>query len=272
MSPKGGHGEKIGKDQFIYGTRPVLECLRAGRRRLGHIYLLVGRKDFRFSEIKEMASEAGVPVVLKSREELTHLSASPDHQGVVAAVGPLPVYSLEELPDEVSADGKMATPASVVLVLDSIVDPRNFGALCRSALALGCRGVVFTKDRSAGLSPAALKASAGSMERIPLFRVTNLPRALEKLKEKNYWTIGLAEEGEHLIDDVWCDGPIALVVGSEDKGLRRLVRKQCDQVMRLKTLDDFSTLNVSVAGAIALYEVNSKRDLMRIGSDTHKLS
>ena len=189
MNPNRGYEEKIETDQFIYGMRPVLECLRAGRRRVRHVYLLGGRKDFRFSEIEEITTKAGISVILKSREELAHLSGSPDHQGVVVSVGPLPVYSLEELPNGASTDGVVATSASVVLVLDSIVDPRNFGALCRSALALGCRGVVFTKDRSAGPSPAALKASAGSMERIPLFRVTNLPRALEKLKERNYLSL-----------------------------------------------------------------------------------
>lgn len=258
MSPGRGQKRKTEAAQFIYGLRPVLESLRMGRRRIARVFL-AGRTDAVLTEIIEAAAQAGVPVASESREGLTRLAGSPDHQGAVASVGPLPVCSLEELSGESSPDGEEAFLPPVILVLDGVIDPRNFGALCRSALALGCWGVVFPKDRSAGPTPAAVKASAGAIERIPLIRVTNLSRALDQLKERNFWIVGLAETGDHWIEEIWCDGPMALVVGSEGKGLRRLVRERCDQVMRLDTSADFSTLNVSVAGAIALYEVNTRR-------------
>ena len=139
------------------------------------------------------------------------------------------------------------------------MDPRNFGALCRSALALGCRGVVFPKDRSAGPTPAAAKAAAGALEFLPLARVTNLARALESLKEWGWWIIGLAEEGEHSPGEIRFDAPAALVVGGEGSGLRRLVRERCDHLMRIETNPDFPTLNASVAGAVALYEIQRRR-------------
>jgi 23S rRNA (guanosine2251-2'-O)-methyltransferase len=201
-------------------------------------------------------------MVEEDRAGLTSIAGGPDHQGVAARVGPLPRVDLEDLAGRKGPLGETAeNSGETVLVLDQIMDPRNFGALCRSALALGCQGVVFPKNRSAGPTPAAAKAAAGALERLPLARVTNVASALDRLKELGYWVVGLAEDAELTPEDIWCDGPVALVVGSEGEGIRRLVREKCDQTMRLATRPEFPTLNASVAGGIALYEVNKRRKL-----------
>ncbi|MFQ5914486.1 MAG: 23S rRNA (guanosine(2251)-2'-O)-methyltransferase RlmB [Nitrospinota bacterium] len=261
MKPKGKPRDpREEKRQTIYGVRPVLEALRAGRRAVEGVWLLAGRSDRAAAEIGEAAGRAGVPVHREGRGRLTELAGSPDHQGVAARVGPLPFAELEDLAGRKMPHGE-ADEASgdTLLVLDEILDPRNFGALCRSALSLGCRGVIFAKDRSADPTAAAAKAAAGALERLPLCRVTNLPGALGRLKALGYWIVGLAEDAESSPDEVWCDGPVALVVGSEGRGLRRLVRERCDQLMRIATAPEWPTLNASVAGAIALYEVNVRR-------------
>ncbi len=262
MSPKRDRGRREDGRQTIYGLRPVLEALRARRRTLQEVRLLTGRSDRTLAEIAEAAGDAGVPVRREGRARLTEWAGSPDHQGAAARVGPLPLLGLEELAGKrTPPGGEEVSSGDTLLVLDGIVDPRNFGALCRSALALGCRGVVFPKDRSAGPTPAAAKAAAGALERLPLARVTNLAAALVRIREFGYWVVGLAEETGLSLEEAELDGPVAVVVGGEGGGLRRLVRERCDQLMRIATSPGFATLNASVAGAIALYEVNFRRKL-----------
>lgn len=266
MSPKRvrtlaqGRGEE--RPRTLYGLRPVRDALRAGRRTIEKVWVLSGRGDPALAEVVEAAERAGAPISRADRGRLTELAGSPDHQGAVVRAGPLPLLPLEAVAGESPAGGGDDRPAvstQTLLVLDGIVDPRNFGALCRSALALGCRGVVFPKDRSAGPTPAAAKAAAGALEFLPLARVTNLARALESLKEWGWWIIGLAEEGKHSPGEIRFDAPAALVVGGEGSGLRRLVRERCDHLMRIETNPDFPTLNASVAGAVALYEIQRRR-------------
>jgi len=255
-----GRGEE--RPRTLYGLRPVRDALQAGRRTIEKVWVLSGRGDPALAEVVEAAERAGAPISRADRVRLTDLAGSPDHQGAVVRAGPLPLLPLEAVAGESPAGGGDDRPAvstQTLLVLDGIVDPRNFGARCRSALALGCRGVVFPKDRSAGPTPAAAKAAAGALEFLPLARVTNLARALESLKEWGWWIIGLAEEGKHSPGEIRFDAPTALVVGGEGSGLRRLVRERCDHLMRIETNPDFPTLNASVAGAVALYEIQRRR-------------
>jgi 23S rRNA (guanosine2251-2'-O)-methyltransferase len=260
-----GRGEE--RPRTLYGLRPVRNALRAGRRTIEEVWVLSGRGDPALAEVVEAAERARAPLSRADRSRLTELAGSPDHQGAVLRAGPLPLLPLETVAGESppggdrgsGGDGRPAVSTQTLLVLDGIVDPRNFGALCRSALALGCRGVVFPKDRSAGPTPAAAKAAAGALEFLPLARVTNLARALESLKEWGWWIVGLAEEGEQSPGEIRFDAPAALVVGGEGSGLRRLVRERCDHLMRIETNPDFPTLNASVAGAVALYEIQRKR-------------
>ncbi len=257
-----GRGEE--RLRTLYGLRPVRDALRAGRRTIEEVWVLSGRGDPALAEVVEAAERAGAPLSRADRGRLTELAGSPDHQGAVLRAGPLPLLPLEAVAGESPpggdrGDGRTDVSTRTLLVLDGIVDPRNFGALCRSALALGCRGVVFPKDRSAGPTPAAAKAAAGALEFLPLARVTNLARALESLKEWGWWIVGLAEEGEQSPGEIRFDAPAALVVGGEGSGLRRLVRERCDHLMRIETNPDFPTLNASVAGAVALYEIQRRR-------------
>ncbi|MDP6485131.1 MAG: RNA methyltransferase substrate-binding domain-containing protein, partial [Nitrospinota bacterium] len=190
-------GRASEEPRTLYGLRPVRDALRAGRRTIEGVWVLSGREDSSLAEVVEAAERAGAPLSRADRGRLTELAGSPDHQGAVARAGPLPLLPLEAVAGESPADdaggggggGRTAVSTQTLLVLDSVVDPRNFGALCRSALALGCRGVVFPKDRSAGPTPAAAKAAAGALEYLPLARVTNLARALESLKEWMIWTL-----------------------------------------------------------------------------------
>ncbi len=259
MNPKRERDRREEHQQTIYGLRPVLEAIRAGRRRVETVWLLGDSPESALEEIARAAESAGVPVVQGDRAGLTSIAGSPDHQGVAARVGPLPMVDLEDLAGRKPPLGEAEDSGKTILILDQIMDPRNFGALCRSALALGCQGVVFPKNRSAGPTPAAAKAAAGALERLPLARVTNLASALDRLKELGYWVVGLADDAELTPEDIWCDGPLALVVGSEGEGIRRLVREKCDQTMKLATWAEFPVLNASVAGGIALYEVNKRR-------------
>jgi 23S rRNA (guanosine2251-2'-O)-methyltransferase len=144
-------------------------------------------------------------------------------------------------------------------VLDGVTDPQNLGALARSAHALGAHGLVVPKDRAAGVTPAAFKAAAGALEHIPVARVTNVSRALEDLKERGVWTVALAADGDRDLREVDLTSPIALVLGSEGKGVRPLVRKTCDHVARIPMAGRVGSLNVGAAGAIALYEVARQR-------------
>ena len=153
----------------------------------------------------------------------------------------------------------LGKPRALLLVLDGVTDPQNLGALVRSAHALGAQGVVLPKDRAAGIGPTAFKAAAGALEHCPVARVTNLSRALEQLKQAGIWTVALAGDGEKDLREIDLRVPVALVLGSEGSGVRPLVRKTCDHVARIPMAGRIGSLNVSAAGAIALYEAARQR-------------
>jgi 23S rRNA (guanosine2251-2'-O)-methyltransferase len=167
-------------------------------------------------------------------------------------------FTYAELPDLIEA-AKAASAPPFLLALDGVTDPQNLGALARSAHALGAHGLVLPKDRSATITPAAAKAAAGALEHCPVARVTNLSRALEEMKEAGLWIVGLAAEGDRLLQQVNLRTPLSLVLGSEGKGIRPLVRKHCDHLARIEMSGRLGSLNVGAAGAIALYEVARQR-------------
>ncbi len=239
------------KSDYVYGKLPVLECLRAGKRPALKLFLLRNAKGF--GEIQKAA--AGIPVETCTRADLDKLTHGGVHQGVVLEAGPLPVIALAEWLDSPPPDDAIA------VILDGIEDPQNFGAIVRSAAACGAGTIVFTKDRAAPLSPAAIKSAAGGMEYVTLVRITNLVRAIDMLKQNGFWIAGLDPDSEQLLWEADLTGRVALVIGSEGKGMRRLVRERCDHRLRIPLEGPISSLNASVCAGIALVECLRQRKI-----------
>jgi 23S rRNA (guanosine2251-2'-O)-methyltransferase len=245
--------------EVLYGVHPVEEALRAGRRRFDHVLVANERHDARLEKLVAKCREAGVRVRQESREQLTAVAKTPTHQGVVAFVRPQEFLTIEDMFEPLPAAGDGTPGARLLLALDGVEDPQNLGALLRVADGAGVDGVVLTERRSAPLSPVAVKASAGAAEHLRIARVVNLVRALEELKQHNIWVIGLDERGETDYDQFDLTGDCVLVLGREGAGLHDLVRRTCDHLLRIPMAGGVSSLNVSAAGAVVLYEAFRQR-------------
>jgi 23S rRNA (guanosine2251-2'-O)-methyltransferase len=240
---------------LIYGIHAVSEALNARRvSRLMHERGAGPRVD----ALVARAQELRLPVETLDKRALERLTHGGVHQGVAAELEPLPAYTVEELVR--GADG-----AALIVVLDGIEDPQNVGAILRSADAAGAHGVIRQARHAARLEGAAAKASAGAVNHVRIATVVNIARALVELKELNVWTIGLEAEGAEPYDVVDYTQPTAFVLGSEEQGLRRLVRETCDRVVAIPMAGAVSSLNVSVAAGIALFEAVRQR---RAASDS----
>ena len=235
---------------------PVRERLRAGGEGVAELWLAEGAtRGAAFADLERLARAAGARVREAPRQKLERLAGTDRHQGVVAVVADFRYSALEDLLAAAAASGR---PPLLVL-LDGVEDPHNLGAIIRSAHALGAHGVVIPKDRAVGVTPAAAKASAGSVERCPVARVTNVAKTIEALKEAGVWSVALAADGERPIGEVDLRGPIALVLGSEGEGLRPLVRKTCDLSASIPMSGEIDSLSVSASAAVALYEAARQR-------------
>jgi 23S rRNA (guanosine2251-2'-O)-methyltransferase len=243
--------------EVLYGVHPVEEALKAGRRRFDHVVVAQERQDARLAQLVALCRQAGVRVRQEPREQLTLLAQTAAHQGVVAMVRPQEFLTIEDL----FAPGGNPGAARLLLALDGVEDPQNLGALLRVADGAGVDGVVLTERRSAPLSPVAVKASAGAAEHLRIARVVNLVRALEQLKQQNLWIIGLDERGTQDYDQFDLTGNCVLVLGREGAGLHDLARRTCDHLLRIPMAGGVSSLNVSAAGAVVLYEAFRQRRL-----------
>ncbi len=241
------------KDELVFGVNPVREALR-GTRRIHELYVQSSATDHRLEKILELAREKGIRVIKREREDLTRMCGSSHHQGMALKVAP---FAYADLDDVIAAAGRSGS-AGFLLVLDSIQDPHNLGALIRTAACAGANGVVIPKDRACGITSVVEKASAGAVETIPVVQVTNVAQALETLKKSAYWVYGLTGEAETALYSVAFSGNIALVVGGEGEGIRPLVRKQCDVLVSIPQYGGVGSLNASVAGGIALFDVAKK--------------
>ena len=241
--------------EVLYGLHPVEEALKAGKRRFDHVLVARERQDSRLASLVAQCRENGVRVLEQPREQLTLTAKTPAHQGVVAFVRPQEFLSIEDL----FASPASSRAARLILALDGVEDPQNLGALLRVADGAGVDGVVLTERRSAPLSPAAVKASAGAAEHLRIARVVNLVRALEDLKQHNLWIVGLDERGETDYDQFDLTGDLVIVLGREGAGLHDLVRRTCDHLLRIPMAGGVSSLNVSAAGAVVLYEAARQR-------------
>ena len=232
------------KQETVYGIRPVVEALRSGRRKVFEVIDAVGNE-----EVAKVAGARSVEVKHASRQRVEELAGGGFHQGVAARVDPYPYSGLGEI---------LSSPEPLVLVLDGITDPRNLGAVLRAAEGAGASGVVIPKDRAVGVTAAAARASAGASEHVRVARVTNLRRAVDTMKGAGLWVYA-AEAGGTPYTHLDLAGAVALVFGSEGRGVRRLVREGCDGRVSIPMLGAVESLNVSVASAVLLYEARRRR-------------
>ncbi|CAL8970656.1 MAG: 23S rRNA (guanosine(2251)-2'-O)-methyltransferase RlmB [Actinobacteria bacterium] len=241
---------------WVIGRNPVLEALQAGLP-IRRAYVADGvERDDRLRDILTFAAEHGIPLLQATRPELDRLTGGGVHQGVALQ---LPAFEYADAED-VLADALDAPEGGLVVACDSITDPRNLGAIIRSAAAFGAHGVIIPERRSAQMTAAAWKTSAGAAARVPVARVTNLNRTLKAYADAGFTVVGLAGEAETDIAGFpGIDGPVLLVVGSEGEGLARLVRENCDVLVTIPIQSAVESLNASVATAIALYEVSRSR-------------
>lgn len=236
---------------LLAGIHAVEEALVAGRP-LDRILVARGQSGRRIEKILDLARERGVPLRFEERTSLDRAAGSPHHQGVVALAASQAAVELEDLLAEGDA-------ARMVVLLDGVEDPHNLGAIIRTSLAAGAAGVVIPERRSAGLTDTVARVSAGALLHLPVARVKNLSRAIEQLKEANFWIVGLDERAEKSYTDVDYRGRVAIVMGSEGAGLHELVRKRCDFVVSIPTSGPVRSLNVSVAAGVVLFEVARQR-------------
>ena len=232
---------------ILSGIHPVVEALR-GKRPLDRILVAKGAGGPRLQEIIDLARQASVPVRFEPRNSLDRLAGSPAHQGIVA-MGAAQKY----------ADIGQAAEGELVVVLDGVEDPHNLGAIIRTAHAAGAASVVIPERRAASVTDVVAKAAAGALEHLPVARVTNINRTLENLKERGFWIYGLDERGDQDYDRVDYGSPAAIVLGGEGKGLHEQVRKHCDALVRIPMAGKISSLNVSVAAGVVLFEWNRRR-------------
>jgi len=246
--------------ETLYGRNGVYESLRAGRRQFFHLALAdTVRATDVVSGILALAEGANLPVERVPRRRLSWLG-DVNHQGIVLEAGEYPYATVDEM--LVAARQRGEPP--FLLLLDLIQDPQNLGSLLRTAEGVGVHGVVIQKRRAAGVPPAVVHASAGAVEHLLVAQVTSLPETIKGLQAQDVWVVGLeAVRGARRYDRADLGGPLALVVGSEGQGLRRLVRERCDFLLQLPMRGQVTSLNAAVAGSVVLYEALRQRDAAR---------
>lgn len=248
------------KTEVLSGLHSVAEALAAGRRRIFRIHINRENPAKKATKIADRARKLDIPVSSASREEIRKMSKNPHHQDIAATTEAFPLCILDHILNDTGKEDLNC----FLLVLDSIMDPQNLGALVRTAVCTGVAGIIIPKDRSAAPTPAVSRASAGALEHARLSMVTNLAGTLKELKKNHFWNIGLDQKGGEPIYKTDMTGARVLVIGGEDTGIRPLVKRQCDFLCRIPDTGPIGSLNASVAGAIAMYEAMRQRDKMMI--------
>jgi 23S rRNA (guanosine2251-2'-O)-methyltransferase len=238
---------------YIYGINAVSEALKARGRAFEWVGMAKERHDLRLQRLIEDCRRLAVPVRFLQRTELDRMAGNAAHQGVVA------VTSAKQYSDLDDVVGAKRGQYSLVVVLDGVEDPHNLGAVLRTADAAGADGIVIPEHRAASVTGTVTKASAGASEHLPIAKVTNIARTVEELKARNIWTVGLDERGSQTYDALDYNMDCALVLGAEGKGLHDLVKRKCDFLVSIPMLGKVSSLNVSVAAAVVLYEIVRQR-------------
>jgi 23S rRNA (guanosine2251-2'-O)-methyltransferase len=236
---------------WLTGFHAVEEALNANRG-LDRIVIASGRHGDRIEQIVQLAKRHGVPIRFDDRQNIDRLTGTREHQGIAALAAAKPAVALEDLL-------RVRTGQGLLILLDSIEDPHNVGAIVRTSLAAGANGVVIPERRAAGLTDVVERASAGALAHLPIARVTNLVRAMEEMKEAGYWLVGLDERADQSYTSVDLKSSVGIVLGSEGEGLHELTRKRCDFLVSLPTSGPVRSLNVSVAAGVMLFEVVRQR-------------
>jgi 23S rRNA (guanosine2251-2'-O)-methyltransferase len=242
------------KRNFVYGLHAVNAVLERAPERLLELWIAQPRDDVRARELRDRAQALGIRVQSAAGEALAKLVGDVAHQGAVAAVRPLRTWDERDL-----MDGLSQTADPLVLILDGVTDPHNLGACLRTADAAGAHAVLIPKDRAAAVDGVVRKVAAGAAEFVPVASVTNLARAIDLLKERGIWVVGTDGEAPQTLYEADLKRPLALVLGAEGTGMRRLTRERCDFVVRIPMAGQVESLNVSVAAGVALFEARRQR-------------
>lgn len=245
-------------EELVFGIHAVNALLESAPERFIEIWLLKGREDERLMPIVHLTRKYGISAQMVQRKVLDDKSFGEQHQGVVARVRPGKIFNENDLDDIISKAENSDTPP-FLLILDGVTDPHNLGACLRNADAAGVQAIIVPKDNAARLTATVRKVAVGAAEFVPLVQVTNLARTMKHLQQMGVWIIGTAGETDTCLYDVKLSGPMALVMGAEGKGMRRLTRENCDQLVKLPMAGSVSSLNVSVATGICLFEIVRQR-------------
>ncbi len=243
------------KTEILYGFNPVFEALKAGRREFSEIYIVNEKDSKRFERMSGMVQERNIPLKMLNSPQLRKITGSDSHQGIGARVGEYPFAPFEDILDNINPGNN-----DFLLLLDNVVDPHNLGALARTALCVGVRAIIITKDRSASPTPAVSKASAGALEHVILCRVTNMVGAIKEIKDKGFWVVGMDAGADRPVFSCQLGEQLAIVIGGEGKGIRPLVKTNCDFLVSIPQKGSVSSLNASVAGAVVMYEAFRQRN------------
>jgi 23S rRNA (guanosine2251-2'-O)-methyltransferase len=243
------------EEAVIYGVNPILEALRAEGNSLNKIYLLPNRAGKEIDEIRMLARQQHATLLTAEREALDRMARTPKHQGVVAYLSSQRYRDL----DEVLALSKKRKEPAFFFVLDEVEDPRNLGAIIRTADAVGAHAVIIPERRAAGLTGVVSKASAGALAHFPVARVVNISATIDRLKKENIWVVGVEAGSPTSYVQYDFRDPVAIVVGGEGKGIHQKILERCDQVVSLPMRGHVSSLNVSVAVGVVAYEVLKQR-------------
>ncbi|MEW5909074.1 MAG: 23S rRNA (guanosine(2251)-2'-O)-methyltransferase RlmB [Thermodesulfobacteriota bacterium] len=241
--------------EVLYGFHPVMEAITAKRRRIFKIYLAQEGDPRRKTSVQRSAQTAGIPVKGIPKLELNRMAGTPLTQGVAAEVSAYPVADLSDILNQPKIRGENP----FLLLIDNLVDPQNLGALIRTGACAGIHGVIIPKDRSSPPTPAVTKASAGALEHIRLARVSNLSGTIEILKQSGIWVVGMDPSARNSLFYTDLTASLAFVVGGEEKGIRPLVKRHCDDLVSIPIRGEIGSLNASVAGGIAMYEAVRQR-------------
>lgn len=248
---------RASRDEIICGRQPLLETLKAGRRRVFELLLKqTALPAPELAHILKLASKAGITVRETDDRRLDDMTGKAHHQGIAARVGSYPYVDFDEWAVQIRAKGD----ARLILLLDHVQDPQNLGAILRTAETAGVDGVIIPVDRAVEVTPAVVRASAGASEHLSVMKVTNLSKCMADLKDEGLWLVGLEAVPEaKLYTEADLKGPLGLVVGSEGEGLGRVVKEHCDFLVRLPVFGKVSSLNAGTACAVALYEIRRQR-------------
>jgi 23S rRNA (guanosine2251-2'-O)-methyltransferase len=237
--------------EIIYGKNTIEALLESSKRKINKIFLAKGIKfDSKIQKIVEKARNNGIIIQDVPREKLDSIAPG-SHQGIAASVSPIEYIDFDDFLNSI----KFNPEQSIVIILDGVEDPYNFGSIIRTASAAGTKGIIIPKRRSSPVTATVEKASAGTVEKIPIIQVTNINSAIEKLKEANFWIIGAESSGDKYYFDVNYDMNCALVVGGEGKGISQLVKKHCDFLVKIPMPGKINSLNVANAASIMIYEI-----------------